>query len=73
MPPFVEMLNGSSESRMFETYFGLQNTVSVESLSNKIRSLMFTVCANEQCSPDHPISVSVAVVVLVATVLPLVL
>jgi hypothetical protein len=40
---------------MFDTYFGLQKTVSVESLSNRINSFMSTVCAKEQCNPAHPI------------------
>ena len=53
-PPFVKISNGVFESLIFVMYFELQNTVSVESLSNRIKSFKFAVCANDTCIPDHP-------------------
>ena len=55
-PPFVLMPNGLSKSCMFDTYFELQKTVSVESLPNRIISFMLTSCANEQFSPAQKIT-----------------
>ena len=55
-PQFVLILNVLSKSRMFDTYLGVQKNVSVEALSNKISSLILTICANEQCNTDHPIT-----------------
>ena len=57
-PPFVLMLNGLSNYCMFNTYFGLQKTVSVESLSNRISSFIFAACMDEQCNPIQPITIS---------------
>ena len=55
---FVLMLNGLSESHMFEKYLVLQKTVTVKSLSNRIISFVFTDWANEQFNPYHPITIS---------------
>ena len=55
-PPFLLILNLLSKSCMFDTHFGLQKTVSVESMSNRISSFVFMACANEQCNPEHPIT-----------------
>ena len=49
-PVFLLIFNRFSESRMFDIYFGLNKTVSVESISNRISSFIFTACANEQCN-----------------------
>ena len=55
-PQYVLILNGLSKSSMFDTYFGLQKTMSVDSLSNSISSFIFIACANKQCNTDHPIT-----------------
>ena len=55
-PQFVLILNGLSESRMYDTYFVLQNPMSIESLSNMMIYFILTACANEQCNTSHLIT-----------------
>ena len=47
IPLCVLILNGLSKCHIFDTYFGLHNTVSVESLYNMISSFILTAFANE--------------------------
>ena len=46
IPKFILILNGLSESHMLDVYFGLQNTVSVELLSNRISYFILTSWEN---------------------------
>ena len=55
-PPFVLMINRASKSCLFNTYFGFQNTVSVDSLFNMISYFIFSVFMNEQYNPSQQIN-----------------
>ena len=55
-PPLILILNTLSESRMFDVYFGLRNTVSVGKKSNSLSSFILAACPKEECNNAHIIA-----------------